>query len=86
MPLYDYQCRANKEVIEIHHAMKLTIKTWGELCELSGHPVGDTPLDTPVEKIVGAGNPFEATPNLDFKKDRKPFRDIMMAPMRTDKF
>ena len=86
MPLDDYQCPTNQVPIEIHHPMALTIKTWGELCERSGHPLGDTPPETPVAKIVGGGNPFQAPPDLNFKKDRKPFRDIMMAPMRTGKF
>jgi hypothetical protein len=86
MPLYDYQCRENGVQIEIHHPMALTIKTWGELCEQSGHPLGDTAADAPVEKMMGAGNPFKPTKPLDFKKDRVPFRGTMMAPMRTNKF
>ena len=86
MPLYDYQCPTNGTQIEIHHSMATTIFTWGKLCELSKHPLGDTPADTPVEKIMGAGNPFKPEAAPDFKKDRKPFRGIMMAPMRTNKF
>ena len=66
--------------------MSETITTWGDLCERSGHPPGDTPVDASVEKMVGAGNPFQPEKPLDFKKDRKPFRDPFMAPMRDSKF
>ena len=86
MPLYDYECPANGIQIETHHPMSATIATWGELCECSGHPLGDTPKDAPVHKMVGAGNPFKPQKELDFKKDPKPFRDPFMAPMRDNKF
>ena len=86
MPLYDDQCPTNGVRIEIHHRMSETITTWGDLCERSGHPPGDTPVDASVEKMVGAGNPFQPEKPLDFKKDRKPFRDPFMAPMRDSKF
>ncbi len=86
MPLYDYQCPANEIQIEIHHSMSTTISTWGQLCELSGHALGDTPADAPVEKMIGTGNPFKPKEVLDFKKDRRPFRGTMMAPMRDNKF
>ena len=86
MPLYDYQCPENGVIIEIHHRMADTIRTWGELCERSGHPVGDTPPESPVEKWVGAGNPFKPKPDLNCKVDGAPFRETAMAPMRTNKF
>ncbi len=86
MPLYDYQCPSNGVWIEIHHRMSEKISTWGELCERSGHPLGDTPKDAVVERAVGAGNPFKPKETLDFKKDRKPFRDPFMAPMRDKNF
>ena len=86
MPLYDYQCRANGVRIEIHHSMKDVIKTWGELCERSGHEPGDTSPDERVEKMVGAGNPTQPAPNWDIKKDQTPFKGTAMAPMRTNKF
>lgn len=86
MPLYDYQCPTNGIRIEIHHAMALTIKTWGELCAESGHELGDTAPDAPVEKMVGAGNPFKPTKVPDIRKDQAPFKAPAMAPMRTDKY
>jgi len=86
MPLYDYQCPSNGVRIEIHHPMAHTVATWGELCERSNHPLGDTPPATPVEKMMGKGNPARPKPLLDFKKDRKPFREVMMAPMRDKNF
>jgi len=87
MPLYDYQCPANGVQIEIHHPMTLSIKTWGELCAQSGHELGDTPADAPVEKMVGAGSPFKPQKPFDIRKDQTPFKKHMaMAPMRTNKF
>lgn len=86
MPLYDYECPANGVRIEIHHPMTETISTWGQLCERSGHPLGDTAADEPVAKMVGAGNPFKPKKPLDFHKDPKPFREPFMAPMRDNKY
>jgi len=52
MPLYDYICPANGIQAEVEHAMKTTVKTWGELCELAGLDPGGTPADSPVEKRI----------------------------------
>jgi hypothetical protein len=56
MPHYDYHCSANSQVIEVKHKMSEKITTWGELCESSGTDPGDTPVDSPVEKLISGGN------------------------------
>ena len=56
MPTYDYRCEANGMVTEVRHRMSEEIKTWGELCELSGREVGTTPAETPVIRLATGGN------------------------------
>jgi hypothetical protein len=51
MPSYDYFCPANDKTIEISHHMDESVSTWGELCKKAGLEPGDTPLNSPVEKI-----------------------------------
>jgi hypothetical protein len=73
MPIYEYQCDANRIRVEVLHSMDERLKTWGELCERVGIDPGDTPPDSPVEKVLYA--PGIATPktnselkNLGFTK------------------
>lgn len=56
MPTYDYLCPSNQRIVEVRHAMHEQVKTWGELCRLAGIPPGDTPEDSPVEKLITGGN------------------------------
>lgn len=56
MPSYDYRCPANGRVVEVKHKMSEQVNTWGELCERSGLEPGDTPANSPVEKLLSAGN------------------------------
>ena len=51
MPNYDYHCEANGLIIEITHPMDISLKTWGDLCELIGMDAGDTPADAPISKV-----------------------------------
>lgn len=53
MPTYDYRCETNNQVLEVRHPMDRQVNTWGELCELAGIPGGDTPLDAPVQRLIG---------------------------------
>ncbi len=55
MPTYDYRCEANEKVVEVRHAMSLSIATWGELCEVAGIDAGETPAASPVNKILNTG-------------------------------
>ncbi len=56
MPTYDYRCAANGQVVEVRHAMSERLGTWGDVCQLAGIVPGDTPADTPVERLMGGGN------------------------------
>ncbi|MCX7626023.1 MAG: hypothetical protein N2Z21_07420 [Candidatus Sumerlaeaceae bacterium] len=47
------------------HKMSERIKTWGELCQAAGLDPGETPLDSPVEKLLFA--PGICTPVGDSK-------------------
>ena len=55
MPTYDYFCEANGRKVEVSHKMSVSIATWGELCEKSATPIGDTPAETPVRRLITGG-------------------------------
>jgi hypothetical protein len=55
VPTYDYRCDFNGKVIEVKHPMNERALTWGELCAIAGLDTGDTPLDSPVEKLITGG-------------------------------
>lgn len=54
MPTYDYRVCGTSRTYEVKHRMALKAATWGELCEIGGLEPGDTPLDTPVERLLSA--------------------------------
>ncbi|MEQ8661728.1 MAG: zinc ribbon domain-containing protein [Gammaproteobacteria bacterium] len=54
MPLYEYVCEANGEVVEVRHKMDTVIRNWGELCFAAQHPLGDTEFTAPVRKRLRA--------------------------------
>ena len=33
MPLYEYRCEANGEIVEVVHRMADKFTTWGQVCE-----------------------------------------------------
>ena len=45
MPTYDYTCEANGRTVEVMHAMSVTLKTWGQVCEEGELDLGGTPPD-----------------------------------------
>lgn len=53
MPTYDYFCDANGQKVEVSHKMSEGLATWGELCKRAKMEPGDTPLDSPVRKLIG---------------------------------
>jgi len=55
MPKYDYFCEANGQVVEVSHSMQERLSSWGELCARSGLPLGATPSDSPVKKLITGG-------------------------------
>ena len=61
MPRYDYLCDANGQQIEVVHSLSRKLTTWGEICELAGCPLGDTPADSPVRRVITTA-PMTATP------------------------
>ena len=56
MPLYDYRCDANQQVIEVKHRIDEPVTTWQQLCDLAGIETGDTALDAPVTRLITGGN------------------------------
>jgi hypothetical protein len=59
MPTYDYHCPANGRTIEVWHSFHTTLTTWEELCGAKGIDPGDTPLDAPIERLIGGGLIFK---------------------------
>jgi hypothetical protein len=55
VPTYDYLCEANGRVVEVQHRMSEKLSTWGELCQQAGVDAGDTPPDTPVQRLATGG-------------------------------
>lgn len=60
MPTYEYYCPANGQALEVQHSMSQKLQTWGELCTLAGVDPGDISAETPVEKLLAAGNVLTA--------------------------
>ncbi|GAB6039537.1 FmdB family zinc ribbon protein [Endothiovibrio diazotrophicus] len=61
MPTYDYRCEANGRVVEVIHRMSEEMKSWGELCARAGIDPGDTPADSPVQRLATGGNVVQAS-------------------------
>lgn len=55
MPTYEYYCPTNHQTLDVLHGMSAELSTWGEACERAGIDPGTTPIDAPVEKLLGAG-------------------------------
>ncbi len=55
MPTYDYLCAANGRVVEVKHRMNETLSSWGELCTRAGVDAGDTPVNSPVQRLATGG-------------------------------
>jgi len=53
MPRYDYHCPANGRTVEVEHGWKERLLSWGEVCVKAGIDPGDTPVGTPVLRLVG---------------------------------
>lgn len=52
MPVYDYICETNGEVVEVTHPLNAKITSWGELCFASHRPLGGTDPLAPVRKLI----------------------------------
>ena len=69
MPIYEYACPFNKMVVEVLHGIQDSIQNWGELCALADIPEGDTPLESPVNKIV-------SLPSMAFPKTNSELKNL----------
>ncbi len=56
MPTYDYYCQSNNRTVEVRHRMAETLASWGELCERANVDPGDTPVTTPVRRVISGGH------------------------------
>ncbi|MBK1644959.1 regulator [Thiocapsa imhoffii] len=56
MPTYDYRCESNDRIVEVTHRMSENLANWGEVCERTGTPLGETPADAPVHRLATGGN------------------------------
>jgi hypothetical protein len=61
MPYYEYHCPSNGRTLEVRHGMNERLETWGEVAERAEADPGDTPADTPVEKLLSAPVPITGT-------------------------
>ncbi len=75
MPVYEYLCPANGEMVEIVHSMKERIQTWGELCSRAGLDAGQTPEESPVERLLFA--PGVTTPASNSKLKEMGFTKLV---------
>ncbi|MEM1108544.1 MAG: zinc ribbon domain-containing protein [Planctomycetota bacterium] len=70
MPTYQYYCTDNHQTLEVIHGMTATVATWGELCDIAEHDPGNTPTDSPVEKLMGTGMVMPQTPDPEDARNR----------------
>ena len=57
MITYDYHCDANGQTITVCHSIKETLTTWGDLCSLADHCLGETPQQTPIRRLISYEEP-----------------------------
>lgn len=92
MPLYEYLCEANGQIVEVVHGMSERYTTWGELCTAAKLDLGDTPAATPVTKLIGSGNATNGPVTLKKvqaahgEKSKNLKHGPMAAPMRSSKY
>lgn len=58
MPYYEYHCASNGRTLEVRHSMAEHLSTWGEVAAQAGLEAGDTPVDTPVERLMSTPVPL----------------------------
>lgn len=67
MPYYEYHCPDNGRTVEVRHGMNDRLTTWEEVVDRAGTDPGDTPGNSPVERLMSAparlsGNGADAQP------------------------
>ncbi len=60
MPSYDYLCPANGRIVEVDHKMADRVTTWAELCRRAGLPLGGTPGEASVTRLITGGHVVHA--------------------------
>jgi len=79
MPTYEYFCAANDERVEALHRIDEKVETWGQLCRVADRPLGATPADAPVVKLISA-------PGLAFPKSNADLKNMGFSKLvRRDK-
>jgi len=58
VPYYEYRCPTNGRVVEVRHGMQERLESWGEVARLAGLGLGNTPADSPVERLLSAPVPI----------------------------
>ena len=69
MPFYDYHCADNGATVEVFHSFKDKVETWGQVCRLAEIPLGDTPPESLVKKLISA-------PGLAFPKTNTELKNM----------
>lgn len=71
MITYDYHCEANGETVTVMHSIKDTLTTWGELCSLAKHRMGETPPFAPVRRLISREEPQKDESTLSMFSQKK---------------
>jgi hypothetical protein len=50
--VYDYYCEQNGRTVEVRHALRFRLRTWGEVCYAAQLPLGDTDPLAPVRRLL----------------------------------
>lgn len=75
MPVYEYHCAANGQSVQVVHSMNDRVDNWGQLCSRAGLDPGETPFETPVERLLFA--PGVCTPAGDTKLKEMGFTKLV---------
>ncbi|MDX1973519.1 MAG: zinc ribbon domain-containing protein [Candidatus Sumerlaeia bacterium] len=67
MPIYEYLCPANNTTVEVYHGISQKFTTWGALCAHAQLSVGNTPEDSPVERLIYPSQFSTPQTNADLK-------------------
>jgi len=51
MPVYDYYCEANGRTVEVVHPLDADLSIWGQVCYVTGIPLGETDPCAPVRRV-----------------------------------
>ncbi len=51
MPVYDYYCEANGCTVEVAHPLDADLSIWGQVCYVTGIPLGETDACAPVRRV-----------------------------------